>query len=195
MQSGEITRIGGQRPIKVNVRVLAATNKNLEEAIANGEFREDLYFRLNVLPLSAPPLRERSQDIPDILIFFINRFCTENGYSKKEIDPEAMMRLKVYKWPGNVRELANMAERLVIMSGDIITLDDLPSTVTGTPSPVEMPISINRLSLKQFKEHSERQYIKETLEQQNWNISKAARLLSIERTNLHKKIKSLGLKK
>ncbi|MBN2801796.1 MAG: sigma-54-dependent Fis family transcriptional regulator [Deltaproteobacteria bacterium] len=195
LQSGEITRIGGQKPLKVDVRVVAATNKDLESAISNGEFREDLFFRLNVLPLHSPPLRARFQDIPEMMEAFIKRFCQENGYSLKEIDKDAMNHLKAYSWPGNVRELKNLAERLVIMSGEIITVDDLPSAITGVKQLMDSSSSDTPLTLKQFREESERRYILETLEAEEWNISKAAKLLSIERTNLHKKIKSLGIRR
>jgi DNA-binding NtrC family response regulator len=196
LQSGEITRIGGRQTIKVDVRVLAATNKNLEQAIAGGTFREDLFFRLNVVPLHSPPLRNRSEDIPQMLQVFISRFCEENGYPKKEIENEAMRKLKAYSWPGNVRELKNIAERMVIMSGYTITEDDLPAPVLGVDPAPELPSFQNgRPTLKQFKEQAERQFILDTLEKNSWNISKAAKQLSIERTNLHKKIKSLNIQK
>lgn len=196
LQSGELTRVGGQKNIHVDVRVLAATNKDLERAIADGSFREDLYFRLNVVPLCSPPLRNRLADVPLMLDSFINRFCEENGYAKKEIEEETMQKLCAYAWPGNVRELKNMAERLVIMSGASIGLEDLPEAIAGVkPFPRAPQFEGPKPSLKQFREEAERKYVLETLEENNWNISKAALDLQIERTNLHKKIKSLGLKK
>ncbi|MBN2718563.1 MAG: sigma-54-dependent Fis family transcriptional regulator [Deltaproteobacteria bacterium] len=196
LQSGELTRVGGQKNIHVDVRVLAATNKDLEAAIAGGTFREDLYFRLNVVPLHSPPLRERLEDVPLMLESFINRFCEENGYPKKIIEDETMRKLSAYSWPGNVRELKNMAERLVIMSGAVIGIDDLPESIAGVkPAPGVPKIEGHKPSLKQYREEAERKYVFDMLEEHNWNISKAAQDLQIERTNLHKKIKALGLKK
>ncbi|MBW2276693.1 MAG: sigma-54-dependent Fis family transcriptional regulator [Deltaproteobacteria bacterium] len=196
LQSGELTRVGGQHTTTVDVRVIAATNRNLEQAVAAGTFREDLYFRLNVLPLEAPPLRERLSDVPLLLKSFIERFCNDNGYRDKPIDDEALRRLAAYNWPGNVRELKNIAERLVIMSGDEITLGDLPESIAGVrPAPAAPSYQGPRPSLKDFREAAERQFVLETLEENDWNISRTAQLLGIERTNLHKKIKALGLKR
>jgi transcriptional regulator with GAF, ATPase, and Fis domain len=194
LQSGELTRVGGQHTITVDVRVIAATNRDLEEAVSAGTFREDLYFRLNVLPLQAPPLRDRLTDVPLLLKAFIERFCKDNGYREKPIDDEALRRLAAYNWPGNVRELKNIAERLVIMSGDEITLADLPESIAGVrPAPAAPRFQGPRPTLKDFRESAERQFVLETLEENDWNISRTAQLLGIERTNLHKKIKALGL--
>jgi DNA-binding NtrC family response regulator len=196
LQQGEITRVGGQKNITVDVRVLAATNKNLEQAVAAGLFREDLFFRLNVLPIHAPPLRERLSDVPVMLDSFIKTFCKENGYSEKKLDKEVLNRLCAYSWPGNVRELKNIAERLVIMSGATISLEDLPPDIAGIkPVPVVPKFSGTRPTLKEFRETAERQYVLQTLEEFDWNISKSASVLGIERTNLHKKIKALGIKR
>jgi two-component system nitrogen regulation response regulator NtrX len=196
LQSGELTRVGGQRPITVDVRVLAATNRDLEKAVAAGAFREDLFFRLNVVPLRAPSLRERLSDVPLLLDAFIRRFCKENGYKDKRLDVEVVRRLSGYAWPGNVRELKNVAERLVIMSGETITLADLPEAIAGArPSPSAPKIEGPRPSLRDFREAAERQFVLETLEENDWNISRAAQILGIERTNLHKKIKLLGLRR
>ncbi len=196
LQSGEITRVGGQRSITVDVRVLAATNRDLERAVAEGAFREDLFFRLNVVPLSAPPLRERLTDVPLLLQGFIRNFCKENGYREKRVDEDAMARLSAYAWPGNVRELKNIAERLVIMSGETITRSDLPESIAGVrPAPAPPKFDGPRPTLRDFREAAERQFVQETLEENGWNISRTAQVLGIERTNLHKKIKALGLKK
>jgi len=196
LQSGELTRVGGQRSMTVDVRVLAATNRDLERAVAEGTFREDLFFRLNVVPLSAPPLRERLSDVPILIGSFIRNFCRENGYREKAVAPEAMARLAAYSWPGNVRELKNIAERLVIMSGETITLGDLPETIAGVrPAPQPSATGGPRPTLRDFRESAERQFVLETLEENGWNISRTAQILGIERTNLHKKIKALGLRK
>ncbi|MFO8071340.1 MAG: sigma-54 dependent transcriptional regulator [Polyangia bacterium] len=194
LQSGELTRVGGQRTIQVDVRVVAATNQDLEAAVAAGTFREDLYFRLNVVPLRAPPLRDRLDDVPLLLERFIARFSEENGYRKKPIRKDALRKLSAYSWPGNVRELKNIAERLVIMSGDEITLADLPSSVAGVSPAPELPsFDGPRPSLREFREAAERRFVVETLEENGWNISRSAQVLGIERTNLHKKIKALGI--
>jgi len=196
LQSGELTRVGGQRPITVDVRVLAATNRDLEKAVAGGAFRDDLFFRLNVVPLRAPALRERLSDVPLLLDAFIRRFCKENGYKDKRLDAEVVRRLSGYAWPGNVRELKNVAERLVIMSGETITVADLPEAIAGVrPSPAAPKIEGPRPSLRDFREASERQFVLEMLEENDWNISRTAQILGIERTNLHKKIKLHGLRR
>jgi two-component system, NtrC family, nitrogen regulation response regulator NtrX len=196
LQSGELTRVGGQRSITVDVRVLAATNRDLEKAVAQGAFRDDLFFRLNVVPLRAPALRERLSDVPVLLDAFIKRFCKENGYKDKRLDPEVIRRLAAYTWPGNVRELKNVAERLVIMSGETIAISDLPEGIAGSrPIPEAPRIEGVRPSLRDFRETAERQFVLETLEENEWNISRTAQILGIERTNLHKKIKLLGLQR
>jgi DNA-binding NtrC family response regulator len=196
LQSGELSRVGGQNTIHVDVRVLAATNRDLEIAISEGAFREDLFFRLNVVPVQTPPLRDRLADVPILLKEFINEFCVENGYREKPIDSNAIASLGAYSWPGNVRELKNIAERLVIMSGDTITLHDLPKQIAGSKPTKAFPVFEGpRPTLRDFRETVERQYILETLEENDWNISKTSQVLGIERTNLHKKLKSLGLKR
>jgi DNA-binding NtrC family response regulator len=194
LQSGELSRVGGQHTITVDVRVIAATNRDLEQAVGQGTFREDLFFRLNVVPLEAPPLRDRLADVPLLLKSFIERFCKDNGYREKAIGDDAIRRLSAYNWPGNVRELKNIAERLVIMSGDEITVGDLPEGIAGVrPAPAAPRFQGPRPTLKDFRETAERQFVLETLEDNDWNISRTAQVLGIERTNLHKKIKALGL--
>ncbi|MDJ0763695.1 MAG: sigma-54 dependent transcriptional regulator [Myxococcota bacterium] len=195
LQSGEMTRVGGQRSVNVDVRVLAATNRDLEEAVRGGLFREDLYFRLNVLPIKAPPLRDRLADIPILLKEFVTQFSKENGYREKGIDDEVLAHLCGYTWPGNVRELKNLAERLMIMSGDRITMNDLPEPIVGSKpaTPFAPRFDGQRPTLREFRDSAERAYIRDTLEENDWNISKTATILGIERTNLHKKLKTLGL--
>jgi transcriptional regulator with GAF, ATPase, and Fis domain len=126
LQSGEITRVGGEQTIAVDVRVVAATNKDLEAAVAAGEFREDLFFRLNVIPLRSPSLRERPEDVPLLAKAFLVEFCEENGLRPKPFEPDVLEALSERSWPGNVRELRNVVERMAILSDDAITLDDLP---------------------------------------------------------------------
>ena len=207
LQSGEFTRVGGEQTLKVEVRVIAATNRDLPAAVAAGQFREDLYFRLAVVPLRAPPLRDRPTDIPILCAAFIQDACRENGMKEKAISEEASAILSEYSWPGNVRELRNVIERLVILSEESIGVGDLPEEIVedvsrrkreeasaGLTLPrVELPPEARALPLREFRDHMEREYIRMKLDENGWNISRTANLLGIERTNLHKKMRSLGL--
>jgi DNA-binding NtrC family response regulator len=197
LQTGEVSRVGSELPIQTDVRVLAATNRDLLFEVEKGEFREDLYFRLNVVPLTSPPLRERGEDIPLLAHAFIARFCKENGMKLKSIAAEAIEAMQAYRWPGNVRELKNICERLVIMGGDPITVPDLPDImVPAHPLPgATSGISPGSVTLREFKEIAERGYIESTLRAYGWNVTRAAESLGIERTNLHKKMKSLGIQR
>jgi two-component system nitrogen regulation response regulator NtrX len=207
LQSGEFTRVGGEQTLKVDVRVVAATNRDLPAAVAAGQFREDLYFRLAVVPLRAPPLRERASDIPLLCATFIQDACRENVMKEKAISEEAVAILSEYSWPGNVRELRNVIERLVILSEESIGVGDLPEEIAADVSRrkreaasagltlprVELPPEARALPLREFRDHMEREYIRMKLDENGWNISRTANLLGIERTNLHKKMRSLGL--
>ena len=207
LQSGEFSRVGGEQALKVDVRVVAATNRDLQAAVAAGEFREDLYFRLNVVPLRAPPLRDRADDIPLLSSAFVELACRENGMKVKVISDGAIAMLSAYPWPGNVRELRNVIERLVILSEESIGVGDLPEEIvaevtrkqresTTTPAMlprVELPAEARALPLREFRDHMEREYIQIKLDENGWNISRTATLLGIERTNLHKKMRALGL--
>lgn len=187
LQEGEFEKVGGEKTVKVDVRVLAATNKDLKEGVANGTFREDLYFRLNVVPIMVPPLRKRSEDIPVLVQHFIREYCSDNGFKVKKISPEAMKILSNYDWPGNIRELRNIIERIIIMSGEEIEESDIPGHLTNREPVFSRKVNFGK-SLKEVKEEVEREYISYMLEKNEWNISKASRDLGIERTNLHKKI-------
>jgi DNA-binding NtrC family response regulator len=207
LQSGEFTRVGGEQALKVDVRVVAATNRDLQAAVASNTFREDLYFRLNVVPLRAPPLRDRADDVPMLSRSFVELACRENGMKVKPISDEALTMLAAYPWPGNVRELRNVIERLVILSEESIDVGDLPEEIvaevarrrreeatTATELPrVELPAEARALPLREFRDHMEREYIRSKLDENGWNISRTATLLGIERTNLHKKMRALGL--
>ncbi|HET6284770.1 MAG TPA: sigma-54 dependent transcriptional regulator [Polyangia bacterium] len=208
LQSGEFTRVGGELTLKVEVRVIAATNRDLPAAVTAGQFREDLYFRLAVVPLRAPPLRDRADDIPLLSASFLDAACRENGMKVKVISDEAVAMLAAYPWPGNVRELRNVIERLVILSEESIGVGDLPEEIVaevarrrrdtrpegGTKLPqVELPAEARALPLREFRDHMEREYIRIKLDENGWNISRTANLLGIERTNLHKKMRALGL--
>ena len=189
LQENEITPLGDTRSYPVDVRIIAATNKNLQDEIEKGNFRQDLYYRLNVIELYVPSLRERIEDIPLLAEFFIKKFAAEKKIEPKEITNEAMNILMSYSWPGNVRELENLIERLMIMVPDDKIL------------PKHIPYPINKtttesdalLSLKEAKEEFEKEYISKVLKITHWNISQASRLLGIERSYLHKKIKKYNI--
>jgi transcriptional regulator with GAF, ATPase, and Fis domain len=213
LQNGEVVRVGSEHVIHVDVRVLAATNKDLSRAVQNGSFREDLFFRLDVFPLRVPALRERRLDVPLLADAFVASFCGENGLREKKIDPGVYEALARRKFPGNVRELKNVVERAAILSSDVITVADLPEDphlspfedehesdtddATGsTPLPAVAPKTPGaQLTLREFREGAERTYIIDTLKALDWNISKAAVVLGVERTNLHKKIRAYGIKR
>ena len=210
LQSGEITRVGSERPISVDVRVLGATNKDLEREVATGNFRDDLYFRLNVVPIRCPALRERVEDIPLIAQAFLKQFCREYGGREKAVDHDVLDLLQARAWPGNVRELRNVVERMVILSGPRITAADVPGNAldgaaSGKPKaavvddhgPVSgfvIPLAPDeKLTLRELRDRAEAEYVRAILKQHDWNISRAAGVLGIERTNLHKKMRQLGI--
>ncbi|MBU1240202.1 sigma-54 dependent transcriptional regulator, partial [Myxococcota bacterium] len=193
LQSGEFVRVGGEKSIVVEVRVIAATNRDLEAMVREGTFREDLYFRLSVLPLVIPPLRDRSEDIPCLVQGFVKGFCETYGFREKSIDPKVLEILSQHKWPGNIRELKNQVERMVILSSDHIGVKDLPTNYMETHLPEFELKAFSHLSLKQFRNEMEKEFILMKLKQYDWNITKAAESLQVERTNLHKKVKSYNL--
>lgn len=190
-QQKEIQKLGSERVIPVDVRIVAATNRDLSRDVAAGRFREDLYFRLNVFPIHSPALRERTQDIPLLAEHFLSEYVRINRIPQKFISPEAMKQLMVYPWPGNIRELKNVIERMSILGGqvlDVHLLSFLPSTTSAKTS-------FSGNSLKDFKNRVEREYILEVLKQTSGNISEAANRLEIERTYLHKKIQDYEIRK
>ncbi len=216
LQNGEVVRVGSEHVLHVDVRVLAATNKDLSKAVQAGQFREDLFFRLDVFPIRVPALRERADDITLLAECFVRSFCKENGLRLKRVDPAVLTALTRRKWPGNVRELKNVVERAVILSSDIITIADLPEdphdnpfdddldlpvTFSSSPPPPRAPMASglelgeSRPSLREYRDGLEKAYIAETLAAFDWNISKAAVALGVERTNLHKKIRAYGIKR
>jgi DNA-binding NtrC family response regulator len=215
LQSGEITRVGSEKPIAVNVRVLAATNKDLEREVATGNFRDDLYFRLNVVPIRSPALRERIEDIPLLAHSFFKQFSREYGGRERPADPEVFDLLTQRPWPGNVRELKNVVERMVILGGPRITVADVPKDwLTHAPRDAHkteraesggdsnstgrfrVPLAADeRLTLREFRDRAEAEYLRTILRQCEWNISRAAGQLGIERTNLHKKMRAFGIRR
>jgi two-component system nitrogen regulation response regulator NtrX len=200
LQTGEITRVGSEKVVSVDVRVVAATNHDLEAAVRGGTFREDLFFRLNVVPLRAPPLRDRLDDVPRLAERFFLLAARENGMKPKLVAPGVVERLARHRWPGNVRELRNVCERMVIMSGDRIEEADVPAGLgaapAGAPGAPGAAPDLSRygeVPLRELRELVERDYVQKKLEEHDWNVTQAALSLGIERTNLHKKIKLLGL--
>lgn len=194
LQEQKFDRVGGNRTINVDVRVIAASNKDLLTEIKAGNFREDLYFRLNVLPFSVPPLRQRKDDIPQLCRHFLQYFCGKESRAIKTMSNEALEALLNYDWPGNVRELKNLIERLVIMTHDqTIQLSDLPLSIYKGKG-VTAEDNFNKMvlpdSYREAKELFERQFLIEKLRKSNWNVSKTAELIGLERSNLHRKIKA-----
>jgi two-component system nitrogen regulation response regulator NtrX len=192
-------RIGGQRPIKVDVRVLSATSRNLGDEIANGRFREDLYYRLNVVPVRIPALRERREDIPELANHFLARFASERRLAPPNFSDEAIAALQAHDWPGNVRQLRNIIERTVILApGDVscIEVDLLPSEVLdnqGSTGLSSATLTIMGSPLREARESFEREYLKIQIRRFSGNISRTASFIGMERSALHRKLKALGI--
>jgi transcriptional regulator with PAS, ATPase and Fis domain len=185
LQDHRFERVGGEETLEVDVRVIAATNKNLMEEIKKGTFREDLYYRLNVIPIMVPPLREREDDIPLLASYFLQKFCQEKGKDVTSISPEVMEILLAHSWPGNVRELENVIEHAIIIAKqEKILPKDLPQYLLQHPLPTQQPISL--------QDH-EKDLIMRTLEETNWNKHQTAKKLKITRSTLYGKMKRYGL--
>ncbi len=194
------TRVGGQRPVKVDVRVLSATSRNLADEIAEGRFREDLFYRLNVVPVRIPPLRERREDIPELVAHFLARFAAERRMSAPTLSDEAMAALQAHDWPGNVRQLRNIIERTIILApGDRvgrIEVDLLPPEVLDHPASVGVTsatMTIMGSPLREARESFEREYLRVQIRRFSGNISRTASFIGMERSALHRKLKALGL--
>ncbi|MBI5216316.1 MAG: sigma-54-dependent Fis family transcriptional regulator [Ignavibacteriae bacterium] len=193
LEEGKIERVGGNKLISVNVRVIAATNKNLPEEIKKEKFREDLYHRLNVIPVQIPPLRERREDIPLLVKAFVTETCARYGFQEKTVSERAMQSLTMLDWSGNVRELRNSIERLVIMSsGNVIESADLQMLGVAHKNGVD-DLIVSSQTFQEFKDKAEAAYIKYQLEKHNWVVSKTAEALDMERSHLYTKIKKYGL--
>ncbi|HEV1287377.1 MAG TPA: sigma-54 dependent transcriptional regulator [Bryobacteraceae bacterium] len=189
LQEGEFHRVGGEQAIKVSVRVISATNRDLQEMVQQQKFREDLYYRLCVVPVRVPALRERREDIRALAEYFLAEFCARNNFKSKSFDRDVVDTLEDHHWPGNIRELRNTVERMAILTkGDILTGDSIPVEIRlsrGAAPP--------KGNLREAKESAEREHILRALDEAKWNVSSAARALGMERTNLHKRIRALGL--
>jgi len=188
LQEGEFHRVGGEQIIRVSVRVISATNRDLAGMVTQEKFREDLYYRLSVVPIRVPALRERPHDVRLLAEYFLEEFCTRNNFRRKMLDETVFALLESYAWPGNARELRNVIERMAILTpGDRLTRDAIP---------VEIRVQREagpKSTIQEARESAEREHILRALEESNWNVSGAARTLGMERTNLHKRIRALGL--
>ncbi|MFQ6044102.1 MAG: sigma-54-dependent transcriptional regulator, partial [Candidatus Poribacteria bacterium] len=195
IETREFLRIGGTEPIKVDICIITATNKSLEEEIKKGNFKEDLYYRLSVIPLTLPPLRERKDDIPLLVEHFLNKFSKEYNVEPKQITPRAMSALRRYDWPGNVRRLENFLRQVFVLSeGNLIDLDDLPPEISNQPQgPVELSIEIPEGGVS--LEDIELQYLRAALKRTKGNVTKAAELLGISRRQLQGRMKNHNLER
>jgi len=192
LQEQRFQRVGGNNTIEVDVRVIAATNKDLEKEIKEGRFREDLYYRLNVIPFRVPPLRERGDDIPILVEHFGQQFVRKGGYRRKFFSDQAITRLKAYLWPGNVRELRNFVERAYILTpGDFVDVHDLK--FAGLPSEGFNDAFEDGITFREARAGFERDFLLRKISENNGNISKTAELIGLERSYLHRKIKSYGI--
>lgn len=193
IETQKFQRVGGTRDITVDVRIISATNKDLPEEIKKGNFRQDLYWRLNVVPIYIPPLRERKEDIPELVNYFVEEFHRDKGWRKKKFQPDAIKILQQYDWPGNVRELKNAIERIMIMcTEEFITAKEIQEIGIIRQSQNEFSY-FSIPTLKEAKDAFERDFILKKLRENNWNMTKTAEVLGIERSNLYKKIKALGI--
>ncbi len=188
LQEGEFHRVGGEQTIRVSVRVVSATNRDLAAMVSQEKFREDLYYRLSVVPIRVPALRERPHDIRLLAEYFLEDFCARNNFKRKTLDDAVFPMFEGYGWPGNARELRNVVERMAILTqGERLTRDSIP---------VELRVQRDagqKSTIQEARESAEREHILRALEESNWNVSGAARALGMERTNLHKRIRALGL--
>lgn len=193
IQEREFRRVGGKDPIKVDIRIIVATNKNLEEMITDGEFREDLYYRLNVIAIEVPPLRERKEDIPLLAEHFLEKFSLDIGKRIYGLSDESMRILMEYNWPGNIRQLANTIEHAIVVANELeIQVCDFPGYIVA--SKVEDTTKPATRETSQSLEELEKEYIMNTLKINNWNIQKSANILGINRVTLYNKIKKYGFK-
>jgi two-component system nitrogen regulation response regulator NtrX len=198
LEDGRVRRVGSSSDRTVDVRVIAATHRDLQALVRAGEFREDLFFRIATIPIDVPPLRERREDIPLLFTNFLRQACERNRRRPITIDAAAIDALQRFDWPGNVRELRNVAERLSVFATDPLTLDQLPSSITNREATTESSLlrpleSAPVISLRDFKSETEREYIEAVLRRTGWNVTRAAELLDVQRTHLHQRMAALGI--
>ncbi|MEN8191995.1 MAG: sigma-54 dependent transcriptional regulator [Bacteroidota bacterium] len=195
IEDNRIERVGGNNKINVDVRIIAATNKDLQKEIEDGNFREDLYHRVNVIPLTIPPLRERKEDIPILIDHFIKIICNKNSFSLVKFDDSAIKLLTGMQWSGNIRELKNIIERIIIMvPSEEISANDITAFIPNSTTKDDDFLNITN-SFQEFKEKAERAFILKQLELNNWNISKTSEILGIQRSHLYNKMKKYEIEK
>ncbi len=195
LQSGEVEPVGAERTIHVDVRVIAATHRDLEAEIAAGRFREDLFYRLNVIPIRTPPLRERLDDIPLLVDYLVRRYAEQNNYRPKTFSADAIGHLQALPWKGNIRELKNLVERLLILAPrDLITRDDLVAA-TGGARPELSGAMLAAKTLREFRELSERMFLVQKLEENGWNVTQTAVAIDTPRSNLYKKLEQYDIRR
>lgn len=200
LQEQKFTRVGDKNPVQVDVRVLASTNRDLLKETEDGHFRQDLYYRLSVVPIRMPSLKERVEDIPALAEYFLNQYATQNGVPQRVLSPGALSALQLYDWPGNVRQLRNAIEWIMIMNApaaEEVRADQLPPEITGALSTPAETASLGHdvvlMSLREAREKFERDYLEAQLKRFHGNISKTAQFVGMERSALHRKLKSLGI--
>jgi len=195
LEEQRFERVGGGRPIQVDVRVVAATNKNLEEEIAKGTFREDLYHRINVIPLNVPTLRERREDIPLLAQHFLKELAQENNAPEKILTPQALEVLSAQPWPGNVRELRNLVWRLFLLTAKpVIDVDDLPLDSEAAAGPHrDVSLLFHMPDFREARARFEREFLKRKLEEYHGSVSATAEAIGLERSHLYRKLRNLGL--
>jgi two-component system, NtrC family, nitrogen regulation response regulator NtrX len=195
LQNGEVEPVGAEKTVRVDVRVVAATNRNLEEDIAQGRFREDLFYRLNVIPIRTPALRERLDDIPALVDYFVRRYTAQNNYRVKVFTPDAIGHLKALPWRGNIRELKNLVERLLILSpGDAISREDVIAATGGTQPEISSSL-LAVDTLREFRDLSERLFLLHKLEENSWNVTQTAQAIDTPRSNLYKKLEQYDIRR
>ncbi len=198
LEDGRVRRLGSRQERQVDVRVIAATHADLETAVADKRFRQDLYYRLAHVPIDVPPLRERGDDVRLLFEHFLALFCERGRRRRPRVEPVVLDRLREWSWPGNVRELRSLAERLAVLAGDPVDLEQLPEPYRSGIAPealFRLEPEAGALELREFRDRCEKQYIESVLEKTGWNVSEAARLLGIHRTRLHQKIKEHGTRR
>ena len=195
LQNGEVEPVGSHQLVRVDVRVLAATNRSLEEEIGEGRFREDLYYRLNVLPIGTPPLREHLEDIPELVEYFVRRYAAANNLRPKEFSDSAIRKLQTMEWKGNIRELKNIIERLLILGEDAsIEGSDVAASVGGQQNDLTALLGA-ATTLRQFRETAERLFLVEQLDRNDWNVTRTAKAIETPRSNLYKKMEHYAIQR
>jgi two-component system nitrogen regulation response regulator NtrX len=197
LEEGKVRRLGDTQDRAVDVRMVAATNRDLEEMIREQTFRQDLFFRLSTVPITVPPLRERAEDVPLLFSYYLDAFCRDNQRRPLTVDPDVFRVLREYRWPGNVRQLRNVAEQVAIFAGDPVTVAQLPASLLseGDSGLLRPKVETHIRPLREFRAQAEKEYIESVLRRTNWNVSAAARALEIQRSYLHQKMADLGIEK